>query len=189
MDEKYIENQSFNKINDNEKNQGEKYVIKEFDTSVIDSVSLSSKSKVILIIRVLIYSLICIFFPLQSVVGKKLETLENKFLFPKINKSLENKFYGKKTFKKVTYYTFEILAGKDSIIIYISSVYFLFHPFIALKLVFVTDLIYYGIVILQILIQSYRPLWQIKSDFIFCNTNFGNPCIHYFFISFFFFIY
>ena len=34
MDEKYIENQSFNKINDNEKNQGEKYVIKEFDTSV-----------------------------------------------------------------------------------------------------------------------------------------------------------
>ena len=186
MDEKYIENHSFNKINDNEKNQGKKYFIKEFDTSVIDSVSLSSKSKVILIIRVLIYSLICIFFPLQSVIGKKLEMLENKFLFPKINKSLENKFYGKKTFKKVTYYTFELLAGKDSIIIYISIVYFLFHPFIALKLVFVTDLIYYGIVILQILIQSYRPLWQIKSDVIFCNTNFGNPCIHYFFISFFF---
>ena len=168
-----------------ELNKEKKVNYKEGNTNIIDIVSLSSKSKKLLILRILILSLCVLFFPMETIIEKKLESFEKKILVAKINNLLNGTFFKEKYFEIFSYYCFEIFGGKDSIIIYVSIVYFLFHPFIALKLVFVTNIIYYGIIILQMLFKSYRPLWE-STQFYFCNTNYGNPSINYFFDSFFF---
>lgn len=173
-------------INENE-NKNKQIIVKELGSDIIDTISLSLKSKFILIIRILVISLICIFFPMETIIDIKLELIEKKYLLEKVISSLKFiSFLEKETFIKYSYYIFQILSSKDTIIIYISIIYFLFHPFIALKLVFITNIIYYGILIFQILFKSKRPFWEIKSNFFFCDNNYGNPCSNYFLFSFFF---
>jgi hypothetical protein len=159
---------------------------KELRGSIISNITLSSKSKTLLIFRMIIISLICIFFPMETIIEKKLESFEKKIILPKINNLIKGTFFQNDYFKLFCNYCFQIFGGDDSMIIYISIVYFLFHPFIALKLVLITYLIYYGIIISQILFQSNRPFWESISDFHFCYTNYANPSENYFFVSFFF---
>jgi hypothetical protein len=175
-------NPSINEI----ENKNKTIKVKELGSDIFDTISLSTKSKFILIIRILVISLICIFFPMETIVDIKLELIEKKVLLKKVISSLEFiSILKNETFIQNSYYIFQLLSSKDTIIIYISIIYFLFHPFIALKLVFITDIIYYGIIILQILFKSKRPFWKIKSNLFFCETNYGNPSNHYFLFSFF----
>ena len=172
-------------INENE-NKYKKIKVKELGSDIFETISLSSKSKFILIIRIIILSLICIFFPMETIVDIKLELIEKKFLLGKIISSLEKfSFLKKETFIQYSYFILRSLSSKDVILIYISAIYFLYHPFIALKLVFITNIIYYGTIILQILFKSKRPFWEIKSNLFSCETNYGNPSNNYFLFSFF----
>ena len=136
-------NPSINEI----ENKNKTIKVKELGSDIFDTISLSTKSKFILIIRILVISLICIFFPMETIVDIKLELIEKKVLLKKVISSLEFiSILKNETFIQNSYYIFQLLSSKDTIIIYISIIYFLFHPFIALKLVFITDIIYYGII-------------------------------------------
>ena len=159
---------------------------KELRGSIISNITLSSKSKTLLIFRVIIISLMCFFFPMETIIEKNLVSVEKKIILPKIHNLIEGTFFQNDYFKLFCNYFFKLFGGNDSMIIYISIVYFLFHPFIALKLVLITYLIYYGMIICQIFFQSNRPFWESKSHFHFCYTNYANPSENYFFVSFFF---
>ena len=68
-----------------ELNKEKKVNYKEVNTNIIDIVSLSSKSKKLLILRILILSLCVLFFPMETIIEKKLESFEKKILVAKIN--------------------------------------------------------------------------------------------------------
>ena len=61
----------------------EKNKKKELRGSIISNITLSSKSKTLLIFRVIIISLICIFFPMETIIEKKLESFEKKLFYQK----------------------------------------------------------------------------------------------------------
>ena len=76
-----------------ELNKEKKVNYKEVNTNIIDIVSLSSKSKKLLILRILILSLCVLFFPMETIIEKKLESFEKKILVAKINNLLNVKFF------------------------------------------------------------------------------------------------
>ena len=126
-------------INENE-NKYKKIKVKELGSDIFETISLSSKSKFILIIRIIVLSLICIFFPMETIVDIKLELIEKKFLLGKIISSLEKfSFLKKETFIQYSYFVLRSLSSKDVILIYISAIYFLYHP---LLLIFYPPLIH-----------------------------------------------
>ncbi len=177
------ENISYEKI---DLKQNKKNRTKELRGSIISNITLSSQSKILLIFRMIIISLMCFFFPMHTIIEKNLISVEKKIFLPIINNFIKGTFFQNDYFKLFCNYLFVIFGGDESIIIYMSIVYFLFHPFIALKLVLITYLIYYGMIICQLLFQSNRPFWENESHFHFCYTNYASPSENYYFVSFFF---
>ena len=177
------ENISYEKI---DLKQNKKNRTKELRGSIISNITLSSQSKILLIFRMIIISLMCFFFPMHTIIEKNLISVEKKKFLPRINNLIKGTFFQNDYFKLFCNYLFVIFGGDESIIIYMSIVYFLFHPFIALKLVLITYLIYYGMIICQLLFQSNRPFWENESHFHFCYTNYASPSENYYFVSFFF---
>ncbi len=84
MNDNYSENEKIYE-DTKELNKEKKVNFKEVNTNIIDIVSLSSKSKKLLILRILILSLCVLFFPMERIIEKKLESFEKK------NSSCKNK--------------------------------------------------------------------------------------------------
>ena len=72
------------------------------DSSLINNISLSSNSKRVLIFRLILISLACIFVPMTTVIDKKLELIEKKYMLKNLIETLENIFFLKnKIIKKI----------------------------------------------------------------------------------------
>lgn len=146
-------------------------------------ISLSKKSKITLVLRVMIISFCCLFFSFGAIVDRGLEEIE-------INSFLNNKFLSNdnsETFEYFVNYTTIILGSYQAIGVYINIIYLVVHPFMGLKLILVCTLSQYLIVILQVLYESHRPSWDsvnIKS--IVCRNTFPNPSLYLFYSAFFY---
>jgi hypothetical protein len=64
-------------------------------------------------------------------------------------------------------------------------IYIFYHPFLALKVTFVTHSVAYIISMMRCLFQGMRPVWLIKSNLSICPITYGHPSLHYFLCSFF----
>ena len=158
----------------------------ENNASVISKITLSTRSKTFLILRILMFAILCIFFPLETILYIKLESIENKHILPLISSFFSDSLPNNNLLYYFTLFSREVLGGKEAIIVYIGIIYMLFHPFIALKLVYITNIAYFIIVVLQCLYQSRRPFWTHTYDsIIFCPTSYSFPSGTYFLITFF----
>ena len=55
----------------------------------------------------------------------------------------------------------KIIGTSDSIMVIISIIYLNFHPFIGLKLILISNITQYFVIMLQILFQAHRPFWDL----------------------------
>lgn len=160
------------------------------NNNIYDRIILSGRSRKILILRATTFSLCCIFFPFEAVIFKKLEEIEKK-LFEKYNSLMVNLlFYRKFSFTtehhNIIDLLFEIIGGSNSIIVYISFIYLLFHPFVGLKLVLVSNLSEYFLILLKITFQCHRPSWDLDINNTICKNTYPNPSVRLFYCAFFF---
>ena len=155
------------------------------NNNLLNTIQLSSKSREFLAIRILLLCLGCIFLPMEMILYIKLERIETTHTFPYISHIIDDSFVLSNTFYYISYTMITLLSNKDAIMIYISVLYFVSHPFVALKLVMSTNMIYYVITIMKCLYQAKRPFWLTENGNRFCYSSFANPSSGFFLVSFF----
>ena len=154
---------------------------------------LTKKSKMTLVLRTLIITLFSMFFAMSIIIYSKLESIELKLyneknyyffslIFPN-NSNLSLRF------KTYVDYIIYIIAGLNSLTVYISIIYLSFHPFIGLKLVFVVNISHYFLILIKIILKAHRPFWDITDDKIneesLCKNDYASPSVNLFFCCFF----
>ena len=160
----------------------EKSIVTKPGINIYNKITLTCKSKFTLVLRVIIISLCCIYFPLESILDSRLEEIEiNTYLNKRNQLFIQTQGYQ----KFVNIFT-TILGTNDFIMIYISLVYIIGHPFIGLKLMLVSSFFQYIITILQIIYQSNRPFWDSEQVKTICNNSYPNPCSTFFFCCFYY---
>ena len=153
-----------------------------------DKIILSPKSKINVILRTMIISLCCFFFPFEAIVDNKLQQIEfqlyveNKFLSFLFSTKLVNN----QEFHKFIDILMKIIGTSDSIMVIISIIYLNFHPFIGLKLILISSITQYFVIMLQILFQAHRPLWDLEEFETICRNTYPNPSSRLFYSSFFY---
>ena len=156
--------------------------------TIYDKITISKKSKTIVILRTLIISLCCLFFPFEAVIAHRLQEIEmnayveNKLLSFLLSSSLINS----STFQILVDLFLQMIGTNDSIIVFISLIYLIFHPFIGLKLILISSLAQYFVIILQIIFQAHRPLWDLDQIEAICRNTYPNPSSKLFYSSFFY---
>ena len=160
-----------------------------------DKLSLSKKSRLNLVIDFLLVTFFLCFFMMTVFLYKRMESIEQKLYRIKNNHNFFSlikidDFDSLKKFKKASYIVLNILAGLDFIILYINIIYLLFHPFIGLKLNFIVNISYFGIIIIRIIMQGNRPFWKYNNYKLIeetdCRTDYASPSAFLFFFSFFY---
>ena len=124
-----------------------------------DFPSQEHESRKLIVIRVLVLFLICIYIPIQTFFSPKFDTLEDNLLFPKLKDLLPENISTDPTFILSTDFLIYLISSRDVIMIIIGIIYVVYHPFIAVKIIFVTHFLQFIIVILRCLFQSHRPIW------------------------------
>ncbi len=160
----------------------DKSIIARSGNDIYNKITLTDKSKFTLVLRVIIISLCSIYFPLESILDSRLEEIEiTTFLNKRNQLFIQTDFY-----QKFVHIITTILGTNDFIMIYISIVYIIGHPFIGLKLMLVCCFFQYIITILQIIYQANRPFWNSDQVKTICNNSYPNPCSTFFFCCFYY---
>ena len=153
-----------------------------------DKIILSPKSKINVILRTMIISLCCFFFPFEAIVNNRLQQIEfqlyveNKFLSFLFSTKLVNS----QEFHSFIDILMKIIGTSDSIMVIISIIYLNFHPFIGLKLILISSITQYFVIMLQILFQAHRPFWDLEEFETICRNTYPNPSSRLFYSSFFY---
>ena len=154
---------------------------------VYDRINLSQKSKIIIILRTMMISLCCFFFPLEAVVDNRLQEIEmNLYVKNKISFIIPSELINSTLFHNFIDILTKIIGSKDSIMVYISLIYLLIHPFIGLKLILISSIAQYFVILLQILFQAHRPFWDLEQSETICRNTYPNPSSILFYCSFFY---
>ena len=149
---------------------------------------LTKRSKIRLLIRILLFCLTLVFIPLQSIIYNNLMEIEQKTLF----KQLENfiSYEKLKTNRNLLIlHIFRALLNKDFMSGIACVLYTIFHPFIALKLIFSAGISFYIITLMKCYHQTKRPSWDEELDnreLLECDASFSNPSSTIFNIMFYF---
>ena len=153
-----------------------------------DKIILSPKSKINVILRTMIISLCCFFFPFEAIVNNRLQQIEFQLY-------VENNFFSflfsTKLMNSQEFHSFidilmKIIGTSDSIMVIISIIYLNFHPFIGLKLILISSITQYFVIMLQILFQAHRPFWDLEEFETICRNTYPNPSSRLFCSSFFY---
>ena len=173
-------------ISESENNNS--YDSNRYKQTIYDKITLSKKSRKIVILRAMIISLCCFFFPLEAVVNNRLQEIEMNlyvedkllsFIFPK-------KLETSDSFQSLLDIIMKIIGSKESIMVLIALIYLTIHPFIGLKLILVSSITQYFVIMLQILFQSHRPFWDLEQTETICRNTYPNPSSILFYCSFFY---
>ena len=152
---------------------------------------LTTNSKQKLAIRLILIILILIFIPFQNIVSNSLTLVEKNYLFNHIHNLVSFETLSSDSPKNI-FNIFKFLLNKDFISGISCVLYIIFHPFIALKMIYIVCIMLYIISISKCFYQSYRPLWEediggnSENDIIECETSFSNPSGSIFIIHFYF---
>ena len=152
---------------------------------------LTKNSKKKLTIRLALIILTLIFIPLQKMSSNSLTSVEKNHLFINVQKLVSYETLSDESPKNI-FNIFNYLLNKDFISGLSCLLYIIFHPFIALKLIYCVCILFYSIIIMKCFYQSKRPLWEEgiggtdENDIIQCETSFSNPSASIFIIHFYF---
>lgn len=165
--------------------------IKTKKTIEINKQKLTYNSKIRLLISVILVALSLIFIPFHSLANSYLITIENDKLFNSMENFVSLKTLNSSSLKNL-YKFFSLFLNKDFTAGYLCVLYTLFHPFIAMKMIYGTINIFYCMVLMQIMFQSRRPSWEeweikdktYKDEIIECEASFSSPSINLFIFIF-----
>ena len=148
---------------------------------------LTKNSKYELITRIILFSLGIIFIPLSLMVTNSFDKIEIMLVF---KNTISKEILSDNSFNNI-FYVFKIIKNKDFMLGIASVLYILFHPYITLKIVFSSGILYYILIIMKCINQSKRPLWEKIidneiNDIIACETSFSSPSEGIFFITLYF---
>ena len=153
---------------------------------------LTKNSKKKLIIRLILLFLTLIFISLQSIVSNSLTSVEKKKnIFYYIQNLISYEMLSSDS-PEYIFNIFKLILNKDFISGLSCVFYILFHPFIALKIIYSVSILFYLLIIVKCFSQSKRPLWEEDiggnndNDIIVCETSFSNPSGSIFIINFYF---
>ena len=151
---------------------------------------LTKNSKYELITRIILFSLGIIFIPLSLMVTNSFDKIEIMLVFKNTNDLISKEILSDNSFNNI-FYVFKIIKNKDFMLGIASVLYILFHPYITLKIVFSSGILYYILIIMKCINQSKRPLWEKIidneiNDIIACETSFSSPSEGIFFITLYF---
>ena len=156
--------------------------------TIYDKIILSPKSRTIVILRTMIISLCCFFFPYEAIVDNRLQQIEMQLY-------VENDFlsliFSIEFLKNNKFHTFidiimKMIGTSDAIMVFISIIYLIIHPFIGLKLILISSVTQYFVILLQILFQAHRPFWDLEKLETICRNTYPNPSSRLFYCSFFY---
>ena len=153
----------------------------------INTQKLTSNSKIRLIITVILVCLSLIFIPFHSVANSYLMRIENYKLFNSMDNFVSIETLNSSSLKKLFKF-FNLFLNKDFMAGFSCVLYTLFHPFIAMKVIYGAINFFYCLILMQILYQSKRPSWEEwdnKNDTIIeCEASFSSPCTSLFIFIF-----
>ena len=152
---------------------------------------LTANSKRKLMIRLILVILILIFIPFQNIGSDSLTLFEKKYLFKHVENLVSFETLSSDSPKNI-FNIFKFVLNKDFISGISCLLYIIFHPYIALKLIYCVCIIFYLISIIKCIYQSNRPLWENdingknEKEVLECETSFSNPSEGIFIIHFYF---
>lgn len=167
-----------------DKNSHKKKMIKK-RTIDINNQKLTFNSRMRLFINVVLTCLTLIFIPLHSVSNSYLITIEKNKLFISLGNHISLQTLNSSSLKNLFKF-FSIFLNKDFMAGFLCLLYTLFHPFIAMKVIYGAINFFYCLILMQILYQSRRPSWEewdindndksYQDKIIECEASFSNPC-------------
>lgn len=150
----------------------------------INHQKLTSNSKIKLFISIILACLTLIFIPFHSVANSYLMTIEKFKLFNSMNNYVTFETLNSSSLKTL-FQVFNVFLNKDFMAGYLCLLYTLFHPFIAMKVIYGANILLYSLILMQILYQSRRPSWDqwqvnnkasLNEDIIIeCEASFSSP--------------
>ena len=148
---------------------------------------LTKNSKYELLIRITLFSLMIIFVPLSLMVTNNFDKIEIMLIFKNIKDFVSRDILLDNSFSNI-FYIFKIIQNKDFMLGFVSVLYILFHPYISLKIVFSSGILYYILILMKSINQTKRPLWEKINtndinDITDCETSFSSPSDGIFFIT------
>ena len=159
----------------------------------INQQKLTFNSKIRLFISGILVSISLLFIPFHSVASSYLITIENNKLFNSVEKLASFETLNSSSLKKLFSF-FNIFLNKDFMSGFVCLLYTVFHPFIAMKIIFGANVSFYCIILMQILYKSRRPSWEEwgtnnknkkNHDIIIeCEASFSNPSSPLFLFTF-----
>jgi hypothetical protein len=153
----------------------------------MNKIGLSTRSRFMIQLRILLLILLCLYFPIEIVFYEKFIMFENEYIIKWILKhfpaSLSDNIYYITSMRAV----FFLLGDKDMIMLYSVILYIAYHPFTAYKVIFVTNILAFINCILRLLYRAGRPFWFSKYKSIGCISSFASPAFSFFLVGFFYF--
>lgn len=146
-------------------------------------ITINSKIKLWTSLILIIFSLL--FIPFFSIAESYLIKLDKNKIIYIINSLVSYDTLNSSALKNLFYF-FYIFLNKDFLAGYVSLLYIIFHPFVAMKIMYGINFSYCILVLMQILYQSRRPSWDSitnendqkeKNSIIICESSFSNPSI------------
>lgn len=157
----------------------------------INTQKLTLKSKIKLLISVILVCLSLIFIPFHSVANSYLIRIEKYRLFNSMDNFVSLETLNSSSLKNLFKF-FNLFLNKDFMAGFLCVLYTLFHPFIAMKVIYGAINFFYCLILIQILYQSRRPSWEeydnknekYKDVIIECEASFSSPCTSLFIFIF-----
>jgi len=151
---------------------------------------LTKNTKYELFLRVQLFSFMIIFTPLSLMITNSFDKIEIMSVFKNIKDFVSKDKLLDQSFKNI-FYIFKMIQNKDFMLGIVNVFYILFHPYISLKMVFSSGILYFILILMKSINQSKRPLWEKtdyngKNDIIDCETSYSSPSDGIFFITLYF---
>ena len=157
----------------------------------INNQKLTLKSKIRLFISVILVCLSLIFIPFHSVADSYLIRIEKNKLFNSMDNFVSLETLNSSGLKNLFTF-FNLFLNKDFMAGFSCVLYTLFHPFVAMKVIYGAINFFYCLILMQILYQGKRPSWEeweykndkYKDTIIECEASFSSPCTSLFIFIF-----
>ena len=166
---------------------------KKKKTIDINKQKLTFNSKINIFISGILVSISLLFIPFHSVANSYLITIEKNKLFNSVEKLASFETLNSSSLKKLFSF-FNIFLNKDFMSGFLCLLYIVFHPFIAMKIIFGANVSFYCVILMQILYKSRRPSWEewatnnkdkTNPDIIIeCEASFSSPSSSLFIFTF-----
>lgn len=150
-----------------------------------EKVHLSKTSFLLLLLRIIVLSLFMILWPFEMIFHETLQSSESKF-FDLSSIKLSSNYYISSIVSIISLYLF---GSREGMMLVTSFIYIFIHPFVGLKLVCITSLVSYALLLIQTIYQRHRPFWMYANEesyLVACPTGYGLPSNSMFIAAFFY---